>query len=798
MFNEESLENAAIELIEAEGFQHCKGETIIKGVSDVLLYDDLKKFLCLHYYNEGITTNEIDNIIRTLELLPASDTYGSNKNFLKMLADGFIIKREDRKLKDLYINLLDFDGIHKGTDTNIYKIVNQLEIQGAEKRIPDAILYINGLPLVVLEFKTAVKESTTIKDAHTQLTVRYIRDIPELFKYNAFCVISDGINNKMGSLFSAYDDFYAWRKIEPADAPADGINSLYTMVKGLFNKERLLDVVRHFIFFPDKSNDNRKIVCRYPQFYAANKLYNNIKLNKRPEGSGKGGTYFGATGCGKSFTMLFLARLLMKSADFQSPTIVMITDRVDLDDQLSGLFTNAKIFLGDDNVISVESRAELKQHLKNRKSGGVFLTTIHKFTESLEVLTQRSNVICISDEAHRSQLNLDQKIIIAYDSVRKRYGFAKFLHDSLPNATYVGFTGTPIDATLDVFGDVVDAYTMKESVDDNITVRIVYEGRAAKVTLNEAKLYEIEEYYSKCAEEGTNDYQIEESKRAVTQMDVILGDPQRLKLLAEDFVTHYEKRIQEKASVRGKVMFVASSRNIAYNLYQEIIALRPAWAEIKECEEGVSLSEEEKKELKPVEKIKLVMTRGKDDPRDMYDMLGSNDDRKELDRQFKISKSNFKIAIVVDMWLTGFDVPFLDAIYIDKPIQQHSLIQTISRVNRVYEGKEMGLVVDYIGIKSNMNMALAKYSKVDLNDFADIDKAIIIVKDQLDILLKMFHNFSLKPYFEGSPLQKLDCLNRAAEFVQTTEEFEKRFINNVKKLRSAYNLCCSNEQISEH
>jgi type I restriction enzyme R subunit len=817
MFNEETLEQAVIELFAAEQIPHCKGETIHKEISDVLLRDDLKQFLLNQYAADNITLNEIQSIIRQLELYSSAALYESNKAIMKLVADGFVFKREDRSKKDLFIQLIDFNSlasvqsdvasmelrlaaeprvIYQTTDNNIYRFVNQLEILGTEKRIPDGIIYINGLPLVVIEFKSAVKENTTIKDAFTQLTVRYRRDIPELFKYNAFCVISDGVNNKIGSLFSQYDFFYAWRKVNPEDEAVDGINSLYSMVQGLFNKKRLLDVIRNFIYFPDTSKEDVKIVCRYPQFYAANKLFESIKINQRPHGSGKGGTYFGATGCGKSFTMLYLTRLLMKSPHFSSPTVVLITDRTDLDDQLSNQFTNAKGFIGDDIVISVESRAELKTLLQNRNSGGVFLTTIHKFTESTDLLTERNNVICISDEAHRSQINLDQKLKITDKGITKKFGFAKYLHDSLPNATYVGFTGTPVDGTLDVFGKVVDAYTMKESVNDEITVRIVYEGRAAKVLLNDEKLKEIEEYYKKCSVEGTNDYQIEESKRAVTQMEVILGDPKRLKLVAADFVEHYEKRIEEGATVKGKIMFVSSSRPIAYNLYKEIIALRPEWAEIKESEEGAELTDEERKKLKPIEKIKMVMTRHKDDPKELYDLLGTKDDRKELDRQFKNAKSNFKIAIVVDMWLTGFDVPFLDSIYIDKPIQQHSLIQTISRVNRVYEGKEMGLVVDYIGIKSNMNIALKKYSIVDGDDFEDIDKAVVIAKDHLDLLTKFFHTFNSKPYFTGTPLQKLQCLNNAAEFVQLTDEMEKRFINLVNKLRSAYNLCCSSEDIS--
>ncbi len=817
-FTEETLELAFIELLQNEGFTHCNGEFIIKEPTEVLIVEDLKSFLQTQYSKDNITTNEINSIIRQLQLFPSSALYQGNKAFIKQLADGFTLKREDRNQKDIYIKLIDDKALQQKQaifqkqtlsiaaepqvayttkDNNIYKVVNQLEIQGYNPRIPDVILYINGLPLVVIEFKSAVKENTTIKDAYTQLTVRYQRDIPELFKYNALCVISDGVNNKAGSLFATYDNFYAWRKTEITDTAVDGIDSLYTLSKGLFNKQRLLDVVSNFIYFPDASNNELKIVCRYPQYYAANIIYQSILQNLKPQGTGKGGTYFGATGCGKSFTMLYLSRLLMKSTTFASPTIVLITDRTDLDDQLSKQFANAKAFIGDDIVVSVESRNHLKELLQNRNSGGVFLTTIHKFTESTELLTNRNNVICISDEAHRSQINLEQKLVITDKGIETKYGFAKYLHDALPNATYVGFTGTPIDGTIDVFGDVVDAYTMKESVDDGITVKIVYEGKAAKVNLNDEKLKEIEAYYKQCAEAGTNDYQIEESKKAVTQMEVILGDPKRLKLVAEDFINHYENRIEEAATVMGKVMFVSSSRSIAYALYKQIIALRPHWAELKQCDENVELTEEEQKTIKPIEKIKMVMTRHKDDPKELYNMLGTNDDRKELDRQFKTEKSNFKIAIVVDMWLTGFDVPFLDVIYIDKPLQQHSLIQTISRVNRVYQGKEMGLVVDYIGIKSNMNVALAKYSKVHQDDFEDIDKAISLLNDQLDVLSKFFHQFNVKPFFEGTPLQKLECLNKAAEYVQLTDEMEKRFMNITTKLRSAYDLCCSSEEITQ-
>lgn len=468
-FTEAQLEQAFITLLQEEQMIHVVGGEVrkieFKGVSEpptacghvvsekVLLTDDLRAYLRLQYAGEHITANEIESIVRDLERLPSSDLYESNKTIMKMVSDGFLLKREDRSQKDIYIQLIDYSE----ADDNIYKIVNQLAIKGYEMRIPDLILYINGLPLVVFEFKTAIEENTTIHDAYKQLTTRYKRDIPELFKYNAFCVISDGVNTKAGSFFAKYEFFYAWRKIEGMVTEVDGIDAMFTLIQGMFNRNRLRDIIHNFIYLPDSSKKNEKIVCRYPQYYAATKLFQNIKLHQRPDGDGKGGTYFGTTGCGKSYTMLYLSRLLMKSTYFGSPTIVLITDRTDLDDQLSGQFTDAKGFIGDDTIISVESRSNLREHLQGRNSGGIFLTTIHKFTEDTKLLTDRTNVICISDEAHRSQTNLDQKVKVTEHGVTKTYGFAKYLHDSLPNATYVGFTGTPIDATLAVFGDIVDA-----------------------------------------------------------------------------------------------------------------------------------------------------------------------------------------------------------------------------------------------------------------------------------------------------------------------------------------------------
>ena len=794
-FNEHSLEISIIKLLEEKGYTHVQGSDIARSKAEVLLLDDLKAYLHTRYEDDDLTENEINSIILSLRAVSGT-LYETNKIILNRIINGFKFIREDKTKKDIFIELIDYEE----PKNNLFKIVNQMEIEryDDQMRIPDGIIYVNGLPLVVLEFKTAIQENTTIQAAYTQLTVRYKRDIPEIFKYNAFVVISDGANSKYGSLFTPYEFFYAWRKVNDDDAETDGISALFTMIDGLLSKERLLAVIKNFIYFPDSSDKDTKIVCRYPQFFAANNLYQNIKLHRKPQGDGKGGTYFGTTGCGKSYTMLFLARMLMKSTDFKSPTILLITDRTDLDDQLSKQFVASKDFIGDHQIISIESREKLREELQGKPSGGVYLTTVQKFTEDTKLLTDRYNVICISDEAHRSQINLDMKVRVTEDGVSKTYGFAKYLHDSLPNATYVGFTGTPIDATIEVFGDIVGhPYTMTEAVKDEITVNLVYEGRAAKVTLQEEKLKEIEDYYDRCAVLGSTEEQIEESQKAVAHLDAILGDPNRLEAVARDFVAHYETRVAEGATVAGKAMFVCADRKIAYAFYQKVIELRPEWQEKRKAPVGVELTDAEEQELKPVSKICLVMTRNKDDEDKLYKLLGTKEDRKELDRQFKNEKSNFKIAVVVDMWLTGFDVPCLGTIYIDKPIQQHTLIQTISRVNRVYEGKDKGLIVDYIGIKKNMNLALRRYTNFEKEELDNIDQAVDIVKDQLEVLDQMFHNFNANDYYMGSPVEQLDCLKRAVEYVQLTQELELRFMASARKMKKAFNLCSSSERFTD-
>lgn len=794
-FAEKDLENLIIDLISKKGFEYVNGDNLEKTNEEVLLIQDMQAYLKSRYKENEITDEEVSQIISSFQRISSADIYSANKAAYNMMVEGYNFKRNDRNKKDFYVQLFDF----KKIDNNIFKVCNQVVIKGSQKRIPDTIIYINGIPVVVWEFKSTTREDATIYDAYTQIITRYSRDIPELFKYNAFVVISDGINSKMGTIFSDYEYFYAWRKVNDNDEETDGIESLYTIIDGLFTKERLLDVIHNFVYFPDESCDKEiKIVGNYPQYFSSRKLLNSILMHRKPEGDGKGGTYFGTTGCGKSYGMLFLTRLLMREIELASPTIILITDRTDLDDQLSENFTRSKKFIGDKEVLSIVSREDLKEKLQNKASGGVYLTTIQKFTEKLDLLSDRNNIICISDEAHRSQINLEEKRKITENEIISSYGYAKYLHDSLPNATYVGYTGTPIQETIDVFGNIVEEYTMRDSIKDGITVNLVYDGRFVKAVLDSDKMKEIEEYYKECLKNGANEYQVEESKKKSIGIKSIIGDHDILRKVATNFIEHYESRVNEKATVAGKCLFVCADRFIAYDFYNIVKEMRPDWVVPQKYSGDKKLSQEELNELKPMPKMKLVMTSGKDDPKELYELLGTDDDRKAAATEFKKINSNFKIAIVVDMWLTGFDVPFLDTIYIDKLLkQEHSIIQTISRVNRAYPGKYSGLIIDFIGIKTGIDYAMKKYAKFEDENFEGIDKAIAIVIDEIDVLDNMFYNFDSSKYYVGDNHEKLDTLNKAVEYIQRTKDLEKRFIESVNRLTKAFNMCNASKDFSK-
>lgn len=610
-------------------------------------------------------------------------------------------------------------------------------------------------------------------------------------RYCFLSVISDGANTRMGSIFTPYQYYYSWNKANDMDKVSNGISSLFTMIKGAFAKNRVLSLLRDFVFYPDDSAENEAIVCRYPQFFGAQRMLDSIRQHLRPEGDGKGGTYFGATGCGKTYTMLFLSRLITQRDNeaFNNPTIIILTDREDLDTQTSELFVTATKYLHEEDVRSIESRDDMEKTLKDRPSGGVYITTIQKFCEKTGLLSKRSNIICISDEAHRTQTSIGAKLKKTDKGVFTTYGFGYYLRTSFPNATYCGFTGTPIDETIVVFGDVVDSYTMKESSDDGITVRIAYEPRLARVIVSDEQAKEIQKYYEQCAEQGSTEEQIEESKRAMSRMTAILGHPDRLHRLAVDIADHYDALCTERPGIIQKAMIVCADRPLAFQVLKEILSIRPDWGIARKAEDESTLSKEQLDKLIPLPKINLVATQGQNDEKELYDICGTKEYRKKLDKQFKNDYSNFKIAIVVDMWITGFDVPSLAVMYIDKPLQKHTLIQTISRVNRVFDGKDKGLVVDYIGIKNDMLEAIKRYGGPQESPIDELNISLGIFRNHLALIDELLVTFNASKFYSGTPLERLNCLNAAAEYVQTSKEMQTRFMGLSRRLKSAYMIC---------
>jgi len=793
-FTEGQLENAIIELFTGmDGYAHVHGETIHRKFEDILLEDDLRAFLTNKY--GGLTETEIQKTISRLKNIPSAPLYTGNREAFWLVNEGFDLQRDDPGEIALHVNYIDLEI----PGNNIFKVVNQYSVQGERLRRPDMLLFINGIPIAIFEFKTAIEEDKTIYDAWQQIHIRYCRDIPKLMKYCFLSVISDGANTRMGSIFTSYEYYYAWNKANDDENSVNGISSLFTMIKGAFAIDRVTAILRDFVCYHDDSKAYSAIITRYPQFFAANKMLANIKNHLKPQGDGKGGTYFGATGCGKTHIMLFLARLLAlrEREYFNNPTIVIIADREDLDIQTTELFVASKRFLRDSNVRSIESREDLKKALGGSASGGVFITTIQKFCESTGLLSERSNIICMSDEAHRTQTNTRAKLKKTEQGVFTTFGFAKYLRDSFPNATYCGFTGTPIDETIAVFGPVVDSYTMKESSDDGITVRITYEPRLARVILSEEQAKEIQKYYDKCTIEGANPEQVEESKRAMSEMRRVLGHPDRLKKLAADIMIHYEALCSEKPEVVQKAMIVCADRALAFQLLKEIVAIRPDWNVPRRAGNESELSEEQLDKLILLEKIKMVATQGANDEKELFDLCGTREYRQKLDKQFKNKDSNFRIAVVVDMWITGFDVPSLAVMYIDKPLQKHTLIQTISRVNRVFEGKDKGLVVDYIGIKQDMLEALKKYGSPQESPVDEIDISLSVFRNHLALIDELLHGFNAGKFYTGTPLERLVCLDAAAEYVQTSKEMETRFMGLSRKLKAAYEICFPSGELAD-
>lgn len=830
---ESEYENAFISFLESEGWQYLAGNSITRDSrKDVLYVDDMEQFL--YKTNSDLNTDEIRQIMDTVRLAGAESDFATLHRVYVWMVNGIQFTPQNGMAR--MVELIDFDN----PNNNIFRVVNQFTVEymnngQTENRRPDVLLYVNGMPLCIIELKNPADSKATIYDAWEQINIRYWRDIPHLLHYCPLACISDGVKTRLGTVRTPYEHFYAWRRVNDDDKISTlPFEETQSMIKGVYSPARFLEIFRDYIHFQDSEydSDEREVVCRYPQFFAVRLLKQSI-VKSVVEKSGKGGTYFGATGCGKTYTMAFLARQLsLRCSDIPqigSPTIVMIVDRDELQKQGAKLFTKSKEFLNLGEVSVVSSRKMLREELGARESGGFYICTIQKFVDrqddKIGLINDRSNIICFSDEAHRTQIEHSKKIQFSKDAdenmkamVSKPY--AKVLKEAFPQATFVGFTGTPIAETYQTFGDEIDRYTMDQAVADGITVTIKYHPRIAKVLLDKEKVRQIEAYYKGCAEDGATAEDIEASKKAMSSMEIILGEPTRLERLAVDIHDHYVSSCANDPDRIQKAMVVCSSRPIAYQLLKKFQDKYPEWFEEKKAPDDLIATKEELRTLKPMPVMAMIASVGSNDESEMYNYLGGVKNSKrseEFDAAFKQEKSNFRIAIVVDMWITGFDVPTLTYMYNDKPLKKHMLIQTISRVNRKYPGKEYGLIVDYIGIRDNMREAVKVYggggSIAPSAD--DVEQATGIFREELSILKDLFSGYDLKPFLDpnGDPVERYLLLAKAAEYVfKSTQElktqskggksvqkvtFKTYFLKTVKRMRAAYDICQPSGELGE-
>lgn len=829
---ESEYENAFIAFLQNEGWEYSPGNDIDRSNNrEVLIADDFKQFISAS--NKHLDKKEITQIFDILRLAGGESDFATLHKIYSWTVNGIQFTPAKTGLAEM-AGLIDFENPY----ANIFRVVNQFSVEYTnngknEKRRPDIILFVNGIPLCIIELKNPADANATVYDAWEQINIRYWRDIPHLLHYCPLACISDGVKTRLGTVRTPYEHFYSWRRVNDEDKVSTlPFEETETMIKGVYSPARFLEIYRDYVYFQDSIYDReeREIVCRYPQFFAARLLKQSI-MRSVAKGNGRGGTYFGATGCGKTYTMAFLARqLALRCADIPqigSPTIILIVDRDDLQKQGAMLFTKSKEFLNMGEVSVIKSRKLLRQELSVRESGGFYICTIQKFCDRAEdkigLINDRHNIICFSDEAHRTQIERSRKIQFSRDAdanmkamISKPY--AKVLKEAFPNAAFVGFTGTPIAETYQTFGDEIDRYTMDQAVADGLTVSIKYHPRIAKVLLNAEKAREIEEYYRKCAEDGATEEDIHASKNAMSSMEVILGEPGRLERLAEDIHNHYVSSCANDPGRVQKAMIVCSNREIAYSLLLKFRKKYPEWFEERKVPEGIHADEEELKKLRPVPFIAMVASAGSNDTSEMYDYLGGvkNDERSDnMAASFKEDKSNFSIAIVVDMWITGFDVPSLTYMYNDKPLKTHQLIQTISRVNRKYPGKQYGMIIDYIGIRDNMHEARKIYggdnSVAPSKD--DVEQALSAFREELAVLENLFEKEDLEPFLnpDCDPARRYKLLARAAEFVFTSTQtfktartngsssvsFKSYFLATVKRMRAAYDICQPSGVIDE-
>ena len=775
-FTESSLEVAIIEQLTELGYDYAidtdqwsLSRSLDSFINEELLLDRLTAI------NPGVKTDILEQAIAMLKNIDNPSLFERNHIVHRWLTDGIQVEDYHSDVNPL-IRFIDFNNIKN----NVFQVANQLKFKESRNlRIPDVILFVNGIPLVIFELKSIeYNEDTFIERAYEQLGRNgeadgYRFDIPTLFNYNAFLVISDGANNKVGTLTSDITRYNEWKSIDgEVGYKKNYAYKLDVLLEGLLKPERLLDVIKNNLFFMNSDKEKPvKILSQYHQYFGVKKAYDSIKLSLKPQGDGKAGIVWHTQGSGKSFTMVMLAHKLITDLEMKNPTIVVLTDRNDLDNQLFGTFSNAAEFLRT-RPVQVESREDLLEKIGSIKEGGIIFTTLQKFDKNNIVPNKRTNIVVISDEAHRSQYGIDEQIVYkknpdgTFTSISK-YGYAKYIRDALPEATYIGFTGTPVESgdhsTSAIFGKTVDTYDMTQSVEDGSTVKIFYESRLAKVWLDDGKLKEIDKYYDDLANQNVSDDVIEESKSKWSSMEVIIGDDDRLHLLASDILKHYNER---KDVLNGKAMIVCMSRKIAAKLYYQIIGLAP--------------------ELK--EQVALVVTESNKDSEEERKLFKDKAYRENAAKEFKRKDGSIKIAIVVDMWLTGFDVTDLDVMYIDKPMKGHNLMQAIARVNRVNVGKESGLIVDYIGIKRSLEQALNTYTardkELNLRDIQDTAKSIL--EEKLSILDEMFFQVDKTGFFGGSNSVRLKAIQNGADFVLSTDEIKKAYLQLTKQLKDAY------------
>ena len=761
MFTEESYENALITLLENLGYEHLYGPDIERDYK--VPYYDVQLTHSLRMVNPTKPIEAIEEAKRKLRDIDTGPLTQKNEKFMEYLQNGVEVSYLEKgdTIHDI-VYLIDYEH----PDRNTFQAINQWTfVEKSEKRA-DIMIFVNGLPLVLIELKSPSREETDASAAYRQIR-NYIQEIPSLFIYNVFCVMSDMTLSKAGTITSKEDRYMEWKSKDGLEETKDFID-YDTFFVGMFKRDRFLDLVKNFTCFSIDEAGSAKILAGYHQYFAVKKAID--RTVRATNSDGKIGVFWHTQGSGKSLSMVFYAHLIQTVLN--KPTIVVITDRNDLDDQLYGQFSKCERFLRQ-KPVQAASRENLRELLMGREANGIIFTTMQKFEESDGPLSERRNIVVMTDEAHRGQYGFEEKVNA---QGKISVGLARIIHDSLPNASFIGFTGTPISQkdrdTQEVFGDYIDIYDMTQAVKDGATCPVFYESRVVNLKLDEATIKQIDAEYEKLAEEGATGQQIEESMHEMSHLEEILGAPETIDSLVRDILKHYEENRQYELT--GKAMIVAFSRPIAIRIYKRILELRPDWTE----------------------KVKVVVTGSNNDPEEWHDIIGNKKYKKELAKKFKDDKDPMKIAIVVDMWLTGFDVPSLATMYVYKPMSGHNLMQAIARVNRVFSGKAGGLVVDYIGIAKALKEAMRDYTKQDQENYGNTnikDTALVKFKEKIEICSDLFHGFDYAKFRTGTDADRAEIIKGAVNYMlaPAMEEKCESFLKEALLLKNAVSLCRS-------